>query len=219
MLASQIFGKKILNMNNQIHWVPREKENFLEDNHPDVNTFIVINESTKNQIDFIKSSYSGELNKYDNIFTVSLINEYISVKSHILYVYGMIGYSEDCEEVEFIYDKKNNKIYVANEYRLLGDDIEYQLFKDSYEICYDKYWKINDDDLCDKLSEMTVDEKYEAIDDDAIPYYRYQITKDGISIPRIIYNLFKVFSDPNVAKENKPKIIIPLFHCKSKKHF
>ena len=214
---SDYYQEIILDMDEKIHWSDREKENFLEDNHPDVNTFIIINESKTNQFDFIKTSYSGELKKFDNIFTVGVIDEYISIHSHILHIFGTIGYSLDTEEAEFIYDKKNNKIYVCGDYRLLGDDSEYELFKDSFEISYDKYWKINKDDICDRLSEIKLDDKYEMLEMDGVPYYRYPRTKDGITIPRIIYNVFKVFSDPNVPKENKPKIIVPIFHYRFRK--
>lgn len=210
------YDEIILDMDEDIHWSSREKENFLEDKHPDVNTFIIINESKTTQFDFIKTSYLGELKKYDNIFTVGVINEYISIRTHILHIYGTIGYSLDTENTEFIYDKKNNKIYVCGDYRLTSEENEYELFKDTFEICYDKYWDIDKNDICDRLSEMTFDEKYEK-KDNMIPYYIYPRTKDGISIPRIIYNVFKIFSDVNVPKENKPKIIVPIFNYKYKR--
>ncbi len=203
------YEKIILGMNQKIHWVEREEGNFLQD-HKDINTFIIINETPDKKIDFINTSCDDIIKKFDNIFTADIINEYISRNTNILHLYGTIGYSEDTEDVEFIYDKISNKIYVNNNYRLLGCDFESNLFKNSYEICNEKYWTLNKN-VSTKIEEINLDEKYEHLETDGIPYYRYPRTKDGLSIPRIIYNVFKVFGDPTVPEENKPQIIIPLY--------
>ena len=205
------YDEIILDMDEHIHWSPREADNFLPD-HKDINTFIIINETPDKQIDYINMTYDGKINKFDNIFTADIINEYVSKNSHILHVYGTIGYSADTEEVEFIYDKKENIIYVYGNYRLLSCDFECELFKDTYNISYDKYWTVEKDRPLIKLIELTHNKEYE-IDNECIPYYRYPRTKDGLSIPRIIYNVFKIFSNPDVSKEDKPKIIIPNFFC------
>ena len=196
----------ILDMNDHIHWSAREKSNFLED-HPEINTFVIINENPEKQIDNNNTSYDGIIKKFDNIFTADIINEYISKESHILQIYGTIGYSADTEEVEFIYDKKTKKIYVYGKYRMLSCNFEQELYKDTFEISYDKYWIVDKESY--KLKEINVNEKYEDIDYDGIPYYRYPRTKDGLTIPRIIYNVFKVFNDPGIPKEDKPNIVIP----------
>jgi hypothetical protein len=213
---SDYYDEIILDMDDHIHWIAREEQNFLKD-HNDINTFIIINENPDKQIDFTKCSYNSTIKKFDNIFTADIINEYVSIKSHIIHLYGTVGYSADTEDVEFIYDKTANKIYVHNNYRLLGCDFEYTLFKDSYNICYEKYWTLENKLGLNKLLEKNLDEKYEIIETDSIPYYRYPRTKDGLSIPRIIYNVFKVFSDPNIPQEDKPEIIIPQYFYYNKR--
>ncbi len=115
------YDEIILDMNQKIHWVDRKECNFLKE-HKDINTFIIINETPDKKIDYINTSYDGIIKKFDNIFTADIINEYISINKNLLHVYGTIGYSADTEDVEFIYDKINNKIYVNNHYRLLGCD-------------------------------------------------------------------------------------------------
>lgn len=201
----------ILDMNHNIHWSAREAGNFLED-HPDINTFVIINENPEKQIDYFTTSFDCVIKKFDNIFTADIINEYKSRLHHIIHLYGTIGYSADTEDVEFIYDKKTNKIYVYGKYRILGcNDNEYQLFKDSFEMNYDKYWTLDNGTIINKLKEINVDEKYDKIDTEFIPYYRYPRTKDGLTIPRIIYNVFKIFSNQFISKEDKPKIIIPYY--------
>ncbi len=203
---SDYYDEIILDMDDKIHWRPREEKSFLKD-HPDINTFIIINENPEKTIDYINCSYDSIIKKFDNIFTADSIYEY----NNILHIYGTVGYSADTKDLEFIYDKIGNNIYVNNTYRLLDCDFEYNLFKNTFEICYDKYWKIENE----TLNEIIIEEQYEKNDDDAIPYMRYPRTKDGLTIPRIIYNVFKIFSNPEAIK---PKIIIPNnFNIYSKK--
>jgi hypothetical protein len=197
---------KIIDINDNIHWSPREENSFLS-NHRDINTFIIINETNK-QIDFNKCNYLDDINMYDTIFTASIINEYINTDSHLLCVYGTIGYSADTQDAEFIYDKKNNKIYITSRYRMIIDNNEIDLYKDCFEMSYDKYWKL-DNTIRTELKEIPIETNYEKIGDNSIPYYRYPRTKDGISIPRVIFSVFKIFSDENIPNELKPKIIIP----------
>jgi hypothetical protein len=197
---------KIIDINDNIHWSPREENSFLSD-HRDINTFIIINETNK-QIDFNKCNYLDDINMYDTIFTASIINEYINTDSNLLCVYGTIGYSADTQDADFIYDKKNNKIYIISRYRMITDNNELELYKDYFEMSYDKYWKL-DTTVKTELKEIPIETKYEKIGDNSIPYYRYPRTKDGISIPRVIFSVFKIFSNENIPNELKPKIIIP----------
>ena len=44
------------------------------------------------------------------------------------------------------------------------------------------------------------------ISDDSIPYFRFPRSKDGISIPRTIYQIFKELED---STKIKPLIVIP----------
>ncbi len=197
---SDYFDKSIpLRINDLIHWLPREFGIFLQD-HKDINTAIVINESM-NQIDYKKIYYDDDIYMYDTIFTASIINEFISNDSHLLYVKGTIGYSADTQDASFIFDKKTNIIYVDSEYRLMTGEIENQIYNEGFEISYDKYWKFENNNL----NEYKIDVKYESIGN-SMPYYRFPRTKDGISILRVIYNVFKIFSNEIVYK---PKIVIP----------
>ncbi len=208
---SNYYDDNILDMNDDIHWVNRKKDNFLEE-HPDINTFIIINENPENQIDYVKTSHEGTIRQYDNIFTADIIDEYKSRLHNIIHLYGTIGYSADTQDVEFIFDKKANKIYVCGTYRMLSCEFEQDLYKDTFEICPDKYWGLEKEHYLTKVKEINVDKKYEEIDYDGIPYYRYPRTKDGLTIPRIIYSVFKIFSNPDIPKENKPKIVVPYYY-------
>ena len=76
---------EILDMDDNIHWVEREEGNFLQD-HPEINTFIIINANSKNKIDYKNTFYNGIIGKYDDIFTADIINNYMSPKNNILHV-------------------------------------------------------------------------------------------------------------------------------------
>ena len=164
----------------------------------------IINVNLKNKFDSIDSNSikESELDEYDIIFKVDEIIE----NNNILCISGFIGYSFDETSVKFIYDMNENKIYIANNYRLMNFEKEYELFNNTYQISYDKEWtyeKINDDYL---LKEKEINVNYKKIDDTSVPYYRFPRTKDGISIVRVIYNIFTIFQDENAIK---PSIIIP----------
>jgi len=202
---------RIIDMDEKIHWLPREEGSFVKE-HKDINTFVIINETPNKQIDYIKCNYLDNITMYDNLFTVDIINEYITSNYHILKVSGTIGYSADTQDAEFYYDVKENKIYVYGNFRMMACDFEVNLFKDTFEMDYEKHWKLHYDGIHYSLKEIINDNKYEKIGENSIPFYRYPRTKDGISIPRIIYNVFKVFSNPDIP--NKPKIIIPNYFNK-----
>ena len=135
---------------------------------------------------------------YDIIFRADKI---INI-SNVLFVDGSVGYSGDFSDVSYVYDMNVNKIYILSTYRMQTGNDELELYKDSFEMCYDKYWKFEDD----KLVEYVETNNYNHISDNSIPYYRFPRTKDGINILRTVHNIFKVFRDENAIK---PKIIIP----------
>ena len=72
-----------------------------------------------------------------------------------------------------------------------NNSIDYALYKDDYEICIDKFWTVDKNSY--KIVENDTEERYKDIDIECIPYLRYPRTKDGITIPRIIHNVFKIF--------------------------
>jgi hypothetical protein len=196
---------KIIDMDDHIHWLSREEESFLKD-HKDVNTFIMINDTANDKINYETISYKDTIYLYDTLFVATVVDEYITNSYHIIKVCGSIGYSGDTQNAEFYYDKIANKIYVHGSYRTLHCEHEADLFKDTFEMSYDKYWKLEYDEHHHNLKEIKDERNYEKIDEFTVPYYRFPRTKDGITIPKVIYNVFKVFSEPI---ENKPKIIIP----------
>jgi hypothetical protein len=181
---------------------------FINDNEH-VNTFIIINNSLTTKIDSINgfSINLSEMDDYDVIFRANKITNI----DNILYLEGSIGYSFDPTYIELIYDLYENKIYITSNYRLLSFQKEYELYKDTYMISYDKYWTYKNeiDDEPSILQEKVIKEKYQIINEDSLPYYRFPRSKDGISIPRVIYNIFKVFSNVEAIK---PDIIIPINH-------
>ena len=73
---------------------------------------------------------------------------------HIIKVCGSIGYSGDTQDAEFYYDKIANKIYVHGSYRTLHCEHEADLFKDTFEMSYDKYWKLEYDEHHHNLKEI-----------------------------------------------------------------
>lgn len=174
----------------------------MENKH--IYTSRIINVNLKNKFDSIDSNSikESDIDEYDIIFKADEIIE----NNNILCISGFIGYSFDETSVKFIYDINENKIYIASNYRLMNFKQEYDLFTNTYQISYDKEWKyekINDDYL---IQEKEINVKYKKIDDTSIPYYRFPRTKDGISIVRVIYNIFTIFQDENTIK---PVIIIP----------
>ena len=185
-------------------------DNILPDNNH-ISTFRIIYEQFTNKINSVEGSKikDTELCDEDIIFIADNIIE----NNNIVYIEGSIGYEFDRITIKLIYDLQENKIYIASRYRLLGSELEYELFKDTFQMSYDKYWiyekeneKENENYI---LKEKIITVNYKKIEETAIPYYRFPRTKDGIIIPRLIYNIFKVFSDETAIK---PDIIIPNSH-------
>ena len=189
-------------------------DNILPDNNH-ISTFRIIYEQFTNKINSVEgvTIKDNELCDEDIIFIADNIIE----NNNIVYVEGSIGYEFDRITIKLIYDLQENKIYIASRYRLLGHELEYELFKDTFQMSYDKYWiyEKENKNLNEKenenyvLKEKIISENYKKIDETAIPYYRFPRTKDGITIPRVVYNIFKVFSDETAIK---PDIIIPNSH-------
>ena len=180
----------------------------MDNNHNNHNNHIskfrIIYSNYKNKIDSNDGSLvnQSDIDDYDIIFNADEIIE----NNNILYINGTIGYNFDSTSIQLIYDILANKIYISSSYRLLIFDQEYELFKNTFQMVYDKIWhseKINDEYV---LQEKDITTKYFKIDEKSIPYYRFPRTKDGISISRVIYNIFTVFQDENSIK---PSIIIP----------
>lgn len=178
-------------------------DNILPDNNH-ISTFRIIYEQFTNKINSVQGVLikDNELCDEDIIFIADNIIE----NNNIVYVEGSIGYEFDRITIKLIYDLQENKIYIASNYRLLGSELEYELFKDTFQMSYDKEWVYENENENYVLKEKIITENYKKIDETAIPYYRFPRTKDGITIPRVVYNIFKVFSDENAIK---PDIIIP----------
>jgi len=183
---------------NTIHF---SNNKFINDNQY-VNTFIIINNSFTSKIDLTNgfSMAFEEIDDYDVIF----IAEEIIEDNNIVYLTGTIGYYFDPVYIELLYDLSNNKIYIMTDYRLLSSEIDFELYKNTYQISYDKYWTF--DKTKNTSNEEIITDKYQEINNISIPYYRFPRSKDGISIPRVLHNVFKVFS----SEEQKPDIIIPI---------
>lgn len=175
---------------------------FIHDNEY-VNTFVIINNSLDTKINSVNgfSIPLSEIDEYDVIFRADKITKH----NDVLHIQGTIGYSFDPIPIKLIYNLKKNEIYIASNYRLLSFQQEYELYKNTYQISYDKYCVYDKDNI----EENVINEQYEEIKPESIPYYRFPRSKDGISIPRVIYNIFKVFSNETLNEE-KPDIIIPI---------
>ena len=188
-------------MQSDIHF---SKNDFLPENKH-VSTFRVINDLAKNQID----SYEGitmDLNDLDEYDTVFLANHVVE-KNNIVHIKGSIGYCFDPKYIELFYDLSNNIIYIASEYRMMIGSNEHIIYADSYQISYNKIWELITENDNFELKEKPIPEEYIEINDNSVPYYRFPRSKDGISITRVMFNIFKVFRDENAIK---PKIIIPI---------
>ena len=185
-------------------------DNILPNNNH-ISTFRIIYEQFTNKINSIEgvSIKDNEICDEDIIFIADNIIE----NNNIVCVEGSIGYEFDRITIKLIYDLQENKIYIASSYRLLGHELENELFKDTFQMSYDKEWVFEKEKENENenyvLKEKIISENYKKIDETAIPYYRFPRTKDGITIPRVVYNIFKVFSDETAIK---PDIIIPNSH-------
>jgi hypothetical protein len=180
------------------------ENNFL-DEHPKISTFRIINSTFDSKIDSVDglSIKLSDIDEYDTIFIATKIVE----NNNILYVSGSVGYSFDPAYIKLLYDINENKIYIISDYRMMTGDYENELYPDTYQIIYDKFWDYELVNDMNTIHEKEISVKYEKISDNSVPYYRFPRSKDGISIPRVIYNIFKVFRDDSVLV--KPQIIIP----------
>jgi len=143
----------------------------------------------------------------DNETIIFNCQKFIFHNQKLVFVEGLIGYHwGDFVSISFIYDLEANIIYICSRYRLLGHEQELDLFAGTFEISYDKYWEFNQVEECG-LIQVPDNNNYEPMSNTSIPYYRFPRSKDGISIPRAVYNIFKVFQDPAII--NKPRIVIP----------
>jgi hypothetical protein len=120
---------------------------------------------------------------YDIFFTATNITH----ENNIYYITGEIGYQGDEKTITLIYNVSTNEIIVHSNYRLMVRD------NDTYNGTY----KMTATNPNCKLLHL----------DDSIPYYRFPRTKDGISIPHAIHEIFKVFEDQSIT--HKPQISIP----------
>jgi hypothetical protein len=190
-------------MQNNIHF----SDNEFQPENPYVSTFRIINDNSDNKID----SYDGitmdldDLDEYDIIFTADSVAE----NNNIVHVRGNIGYSFDPTAIQLLYDIKENKIYIASTYRMMTGNYEIDLFREDFKMSYQKDWSLEIVDNNYQIKEHSITEEYMEITSDSMPYYRFPRSKDGISIPRVIFNIFKIFQDD---KAIKPMIMIPIIY-------
>lgn len=164
------------------------------------------------------SSETEYSNKYDEDFY--FISEKIYSDEKVIIVEGTVGYSYDPKEIKLIYNLEENKIYVSSHYRFLQNESDGKLFFDKYKMTNSLAVvnKTNSDGKTEELVQITNNEcELLESSSDSIPYFRFPRSKDGVSVPRTIYNIFKVFQDPN---RTNPEIIIPSeFHFYSDAKF
>jgi hypothetical protein len=181
--------------------IKMDNDNDNENQH--ISTFRLINETFDKMIDSTSIDVpESDQDIYDLIFESLNIVE----KNNILFIKGYVGYRYDTNDINFIYDLNENKIYVASRYRLMHHPQEYDLYKNTYQVVYDKFWSYDENY---NMEEKMLTQKYNPIEDDSVPYVRFPRTKDGISISRLVFNIFKVFRD---EKGIKPTIIIPNYY-------
>jgi len=200
------------------------EENIIK-SHPDINTNIIFSEHSEKLINFSIFQYNYEekkicvddenyklctgtedCNQDDDYFFIA---QKIYSDEKVIIVDGSIGYSYDPKDIKLIYDLVENKIYAASYYRLMHCESDGKLFFDKYKMTNGLVIlnKTSSDGKTEELVKITNDEcKLLETDLDSIPYYRFPRSKDGVSVPRAIYNIFKVFQDPNTTH---PEIIIP----------
>lgn len=184
--------------------------------HDKINTNIEIiseYESPDKLINFKK--VTNDLSIYENSEcdeNIFFISNDIYEDKDILTVEGTIGYFGDPLKIKLIHVFEENKIYVLNIYRLLYSEIDYKLFNNRYNITNGLILdNIKQEDNTQKIIyNKTKGFELLKMNENSIPYYRFPRSKDGISIPRAIYNIFKIFES-----EIKPEIIIPteLYIC------
>ena len=207
------------------------EENIIK-SHPDINTNIIFSEHSDKLINFGIFEYNYKdknfcfdsenykfrpdteyTNKYD-VCSVSEHNYFFIAKKiysdeKVIIVEGTVGYSYDPTDIKLIYDLVENKIYVGSYYRFLHSVSDGKLFFDKYKMTNGLVIlnKTNSDGKTESLVKISNDEcKLLESELDSIPYFRFPRSKDGVTIPRTIYNIFKVFENNTVTH---PEIIIP----------
>jgi hypothetical protein len=212
-----------------IHFV--HEENIIKF-HPDINTNIIFSEHSEKLINFGIFEYNYKdkdfcfdsenykfrpdtelISKYGVCSYIEhnyfFIAEKIYSDEKVIIVEGTVGYSFDPKEIKLIYVLDENKIYIASHYRFLLSESDGKLFFDKYKMTNGLVIlnKTNSDGKTESIVKITNNE-CELLESgsDSIPYFRFPRSKDGVSIPRAIYNIFKVFQDPNASH---PEIIIP----------
>lgn len=207
------------------------EENIIK-SHPDINTNIIFSEHSEKLINFgifeynykdKNFSFDSENYKfrpdteYTNKYDVCSVSEHnyffiankIYSDEKLIIVEGTVGYSYDPTDIKLIYDLVENKIYVASYYRILECESDCKLFFDKYKMTNGLVIlnKTNSDGKTESLIKISNDEcKLLESELDSIPYFRFPRSKDGVSVPRAIYNIFKVFQVPDTIH---PEIIIP----------
>lgn len=121
-----------------------------------------------------------------------------------IYIYGEVGYPGDTKAIELMFKIDENRIYVCSSYRILHEPNECKKYANSYEITLGNAYYYDKEN--DKLGRKEAkDMKMLKIQGGSIPYYRFPRTKDGITIPNVIHNIFKIYE----TNETKPTIMIP----------
>lgn len=121
-----------------------------------------------------------------------------------IYIFGEVGYIGDDKYIELMYKLDENRIYICSTYRLLHEPNECKKYENTYEMTLGKaYFYNKETDKIDKKDSKNMEML--KMDKDGIPYYRFPRTKDGITIPNVIHNIFKIYE----TNEPKPKIMIP----------
>lgn len=131
-------------------------------------------------VKIFKDIYSAE----DDIFFVA---KNIELNINSISIEGSLGYSYDPTFIKLLLDTNKNEIIINSCYRLMHLPAENELYKDDY-----------------KMTKTHPECKLIDVGVDCIPYYRFPRSKDGISIPRGIQGIFKIY-ESNI----KPKILIP----------
>ena len=202
-----------------IHFV--YEENIIK-SHPYINTNIIFSEHSEKLINFGIFEYNYKDKNFcfdsenykscsDNEFDDDyfFIANKIYSDEKVIIVEGTVGYSYDPTNIKLIYDLVENKIYVGSYYRFLNSVSDGKLFFDKYKMTNGLVIlnKTNSDGKTESLVKISNDEcKLLESELDSIPYFRFPRSKDGVTIPRTIYNIFKVFENHTVTQ---PEIIIP----------
>lgn len=184
--------------------------------NPEVFTFCKLNLSNNKLLVPTQLKYDPDyvktIDNYDDVNNLTdddiifITNEICSNESDdLIYLEGTVGYIYDPKEVKLLYDKKYNMIMVLSDYRFLHEPVDYKLFNDSFNFTSGIRPKFN---IESKKITFNLDIGTKTIEKnvDSVPYYRFPRSKDGISIQRLIYNIFKIYHGEN---NTKPYIVVP----------